>query len=181
MKNLIYPLFCILFFTACGQNTETPTEAAAPVSNDQLKSEIAALEAKLLETGDATKNMDTAAELVEKSQAFAEANPDAEETPEMLFKAADVANGMKNYGKAIQLWGAVWRKHPDHPRAPMALFLQGFTFDSKMDQGNMARKYYTEFLKQYPESELTEQVKQLLSVVNTSADDLVKQYEEKGN
>jgi TolA-binding protein len=96
----------------------------------------------------------------------------------MLFKAADVANGARKYGKAVQLWGAVWRKHPEHPRAPMALFLQGFTFDSKLGKSNMARKYYMEFLKQYPNDSLATQVKQLLMVVQDSPEDLVKKFKE---
>lgn len=177
MKNLIYPLFCIFFFVACTNSTDSQTDSAVAQSNESLKAEIAKLEAELLKTGDATKSQEAASQLVKKSQAYAEDYPDDKETPELLFKAGDVANGMKDFGKAIQLWGMVWRKHPDHPRAPMALFLQGFTFDSQMNKANMARKYYLEFLKQYPENDLTAQVRQLLTVINTSADDLVKKYE----
>lgn len=178
MKNLIYPLFCIFFLAACTNNTDSQTEAGTTETNAALKAEISELEKQLLETGDASKNKEAATQIVEKAQAFAEANPNDEETPEMLFKAADVANGLKDYGKAIQLWGEVWREHPDHTRAPMALFLQGFTFDSKLQKGNMARKYYLEFLKKYPEDELAPQVRQLMTVVNTSPNELVKQYED---
>jgi len=181
MKNLIYPLFCIFFFVACTNSTDSQTEQAVAQSSESLKEEIAKFEAELLKTGDATKSVEAAKALVSKTQAYAKDYPDDVETPELLFKAGDVANGLKNFGKAIQMWGMVWRKHPDHPRAPMALFLQGFTFDSQMNKANMAQKYYAEFLKQYPEHELAAQVKQLLTVVNTSSDDLVKQYEENGN
>lgn len=183
MKNLFIPLFFISLLTACtpgtsGQNknvSETPAQKAQ--SGAGLKSEIAALEAQLLKSGDATKDLPAAEQLVEKTEAFAKANPKAEETPELLFKAADVANGAKNYGKAVQLWGLVWRDHPNHPRAPMALFLQGFTFDSKLQNSSLAQKYYREFLKQYPNDSLATQVKQLMGVVQKSPEELVKEFE----
>lgn len=171
MKKLLYSILLVSLLSACGKTDKAGAE-------DELKSEISALESQLLKSGDATKDKEAAVQLVKKTEAFAKANPDNEETPEMLFKAADVANGSKNYGKAVQLWGAVWRKHPDHPRAPMALFLQGFTFDSKLGKSNMARKYYMEFLKQYPNDSLATQVKQLLLVVRDSPEDLVKKFQE---
>ena len=177
MKQLFLLFTFSLLWSACGQNENTVQET--PAGGD-LKGEIVALEKQLLETGDAAKAQDAAKNLVEKTEAFAKANPDAEETPELLFKAADVANGAKRYGKAVQLWGAVWRKHPDHARAPMALFLQGFTFDSKLQDENMARKYYMEFLKNYPDDELAEQIRQLLTAVGQTPEELVKQFEQQG-
>ena len=175
MQQLIFSFLLLSLLAACtkgtsGQNSTTESGSAM--------AEIAALEAQLLETGDASKNRDVAKELVAKTEAFAEANPADPRTPEMLFKAADVANGAGNFGKAVQLWGQVWRNYPDHEQAPMALFLQGFTFDSKLSDAKMATKYYQQFLKTYPGHELEGQVKQLLSVVQVPPEQLIKQFNE---
>ncbi len=150
---------------SCQQNQESA-----------LLKEIEQLETTILESGDATKEKDAAKALVEKSTEYANKFPDDKATPTILFKAGDVARGSKDYGKAIQLWGQLWRTYGDHPKAPMALFLQGFTFDSDLRDAKMATKYYNDFLKTYPNDSLAIQVKQLLQVVEISPEDLVKQF-----
>lgn len=174
MRRLYFSILFLSLLTACGQNGNDGQNADA----DALSAEIKALEAQLLESGDASKNQEVAKELVAKTEAFAKANPTDKRVPDMLFKAADVANGAGNYGKAVQLWGQVWRSYPDHERAPMALFLQGFTFDSKLNDSQMATKYYQDFMKKYPNDSLTVQTKQLLEVVQVPPDQLIKKFEE---
>ena len=144
-----------------------------------LLAEIRSLEKQLLETGDASKAKETAMAFVKKSSEYAEAYPKDPGTPDLLFKAADVARGAKEHGKAVQLWGRLKRYYSDHPQAPMALFLQGFTFDSELRDAKMAGKYYREFLKTYPNDSLVTQVNQLLQVVEMSPEELVKQFENK--
>ncbi len=172
-KALLFIGVILCLATACQQK---PNEAE---NKDTLLEEIGTLEKGLLKTGDASKEKETALALVEKSSGFANSFPDDPKTPDLLFKAADVARGAKDYGKAVQLWGELWRKHPDHPKAPMALFLQGFTFDSELRDAKMASKYYKDFLKTFPNDSLATQVKQLLQVVEVAPEDLVKQFESK--
>jgi tetratricopeptide (TPR) repeat protein len=139
---------------------------------------IGSLEKQLLDgNGDASKKPDIAVELVEKTLQYAERYPQDTLTPSLLFRAADAARGAKQYGKAIQLWGQVWRNYEKHPRAPMALFLQGFTFDSDLRKADMAKKYYQQFLEKYPNDPLAPQVTQLLGVVDENPEDLVKKFE----
>ncbi len=146
---------------------------------DTLIKEIASLETELLKTGDATKNADVALQLVKQSELFANKFPQDSLTPVLLYKAADVSRGLGNFGKSVELWGSVWRNHPSYEKAPMALFLQGFTFDSDLRDTAMATKYYREFLHQFPDDVLAAQVKQLLAVVEKNPDDLIKEFKEK--
>lgn len=173
MKKNIFFLALALFFAACQSQDKT-----GKPGQQQLGEEIAALEKQLLDgNGDASKKPDIAVELVEKTLQYAELYPQDTLTPNLLFKAADAARGARQYGKAVQLWGQVWRNYEKHPRAPMALFLQGFTFDSDLRKADMAKKYYTQFLEKYPNDPLADQVKQLLSVVDENPEDLVKKFE----
>ncbi|MCB0518344.1 MAG: hypothetical protein H6577_06195 [Lewinellaceae bacterium] len=167
-KNILF-LSIAALLAAC-----QPREQAA---QQQIREEIAALEKQIIEAEDAGKKPDAAVELVEKTLQYAKQYPQDTLTPNLLFKAADVARGAKEYGKAIQLWGQVWRKYETHPQAPMALFLQGFTFDSDLRKASMAKKYYSQFLQKYPNDPLADQVKQLLSVVDENPEDLVKKFE----
>ena len=94
-----------------------------------------------------TGEMDTelAGRIVEMSEAFSNANPEGPNTAEILFKAGDIARGMGAQGKAIQLWGEVWRSFPESKYAAYSLFFQGFTFDNDLQDKDMAMKYYQEF------------------------------------
>ena len=174
MKKAFLFIGIILCLAAACQ--QPPKEVAV---KDALLGEIGQLEKQLLKTGDASKEKETALAFVEKCNGYAKAFPDDPKSPDLLFKAADVARGAKEYGKAVQLWGQLWRKYGNHPKAPMALFLQGFTFDGELQDAKMASKYYRDFLQTYPNDSLATQVQQLLQVVEISPEDLIKQFERK--
>lgn len=170
MKRSFFLLLCVFFvFAACQDLGQT--------KQDQLWQEISSLEKKLLESKDAVKDKDTALQLIEKTQQFAREYPQDTLTPTLLFKAGDVAKGAKEFGKAVLLWGKVWRNYKDHPKAPMALFLQGYTFDAELHDAKMAAKYYNQFLLQYPHHEWAPQARQLLSVVEIKPEELIKKFE----
>ena len=169
MKKFILFLIIPLLFWACQQNDGAMQE--------QLKNEISTLEKKLFETKDPVEYKQSTLLLVEKTKQYAKNFPQDTLTPGLLFRAADIAKGAKEYGKAVHLWGQVWRNYGNHPKAPMALFLQGFTFDSDLRDSRMASKYYKDFLEKYPNDPLADQVKQLLTVVEINPEDLVKQFE----
>lgn len=135
------------------------------------------MENQLLKTKNAIEDKDAALELIEKVELYAKDFPQDSLTPELLFKAGDVAKGSGEFGKAVQLWGQVWRNYKSYPKAPMALFLQGYTFDADLRDAKMAAKYYNQFLLQYPDHELAEQARQLLTVVDTKPEDLIKKFE----
>ena len=83
---------------------ETPRE-------ETLLTEIGRLEKQLLKTGDASKEKELALALVDSCIVFAENFPDYPGTPDLLFKAADIARGAKEHGKAVQLWGRLKRRY----------------------------------------------------------------------
>jgi outer membrane protein assembly factor BamD (BamD/ComL family) len=169
MKFILSCFTILLLSATCGKKDNSEQQ--------KLLTEIQALESKLMETGNASKVKEDALQLIEKSMQYVKEYPKDTICPTLLFKAAEVSRGAGNAGRAVQLWGQVWRNYGQHPRAPMALFLQGFTFDSELRQGKMAAQYYQEFLKQYPNDPLAAQVKQLLAVVEKSPEEMVKEFE----
>ncbi len=170
MKKIVLFLITAAIISGC-QNMKSEE------NRKKLAEEIYTLEKKLLETKDASKDKQSALMLIEKTKLYAKNFPSDSLSPILLFKAGDVAKGAREYGKAIHLWGLVWRNYENHPKSPMALFLQGFTFDSDLRDPKMASKYYNDFLTKYPDNPLAEQVKQLLAVVEVNPDELIKQFE----
>lgn len=160
MKNISLLLLVVSLFLAC--------ESGLSPAQSKLLKEIENLEQQLLQVTDANKSKEYALLLIEKTVQYAKDYPQDERTPTLLFNAGEVAKKVREYGKAVELWGQVWRDYAKHPKAPMALFLQGSTFGSILNDPAMATKYYKKFLATYPnDTALTEQVKKLLSAVKT--------------
>lgn len=167
--------FVILIFNACN-GVDAPKQDALTVP--EWKDSLEHLAGILAEQGgDVVAKQDTARLLVELSKTFVAENPDDENAATILFRAADVARGLREYGQAIELWGRVWRSYSDFTRAPDALFLQGFTFDADLRDAANAEKYYTLFLQKYPDHELAAQVQQLLHVVSEQPEELIKKFQ----
>lgn len=176
MKKGTY--FCALLILLAGCQTSGQPEEDR--ERTQLQQEIEALEKQLIEAVDVRKDREAALQLLEKSATYATTYPADSLSPIYLFKAADVARGAGEYGKAIKLWGDMWRTYEDHPRAPEALFLQGFTYDNHLRDAYQAGRYYRNFLEKYPDHPFAEQARQLLSVLDKSPEELVREFEQRG-
>ncbi len=180
MKNIIILSFLILFCSAFSCNQSGSIENATSVNNSNSKTllkEIDKLEAKLRKAKLVTDEMPAAKELVKKSQSFSEAHPQDKKTAAVLFKAADVARGIGEYGKAIQLWGKVWRNYPNFDKAPDAVFMQAFTYENNLNDIQNAKRYYLQFIEKFPENPLREQAIIALKNLGKSPEDLIKEFQ----
>lgn len=133
---------------------------AQPPSPDTALAGIATLQAAVFPDGptaSAVPDTTDAYPFVRAVQDFAEAYPEHPRTAPLLMDAAGLANGTGWTNKAFQLWGQVWRKHPDYARAAEALFYQGFVADTQFNAGDMAVTYYTRLIESYPDTEYARQ------------------------
>lgn len=170
-----YILYLFTFFLACQQPTAQTTQDAQ--DETPTYDGIIELQRQLLAEGADTLNMELAGRIVNMSEQFAEANPDDTLTAEILFKGGDIARGMRSFGKAIEMWGVVWRSFPESTQGPYALFFQGFTFDNDLQDKDLAKKYYEQFLTNYPEHELADQARLLLASLDQSPEELLREIQ----
>ena len=147
----------LLSCTNAAQRPETAAEALA---------EVDALQSRVLPDGPTGAPADTADAypFVRAVQRFAEAHPEHPRAASLLMDAAGLANGTGWGNKAFQLWGQVWRKHPDYERAPEAMFYQGFVADTQWENMELATAYYTRLIATYPDTEYARQAAQLRQV-----------------
>ncbi len=175
-----FPLGLVLFMVvwACTNGGRPPQEAVPDKAS--LRSEIDALEA-YFKAQDVAKPLDQpkARTLIEKSKRFAQAFPGDPLGGAYLFRSGEVARGIRDYAEAIALFEEVETKYPSHERAPQALFLRAFTYEENMRDVASAKKYYQLFLKKYPNHAIAAHVKDLLKVVETPPEELIKQFKEK--
>ncbi|MFT4972466.1 MAG: tetratricopeptide (TPR) repeat protein [Paraglaciecola sp.] len=189
MKNTFYFLLICCALTACGQAAPKSAESTEPTSKNNSKftpqtsadlaAEIKALENKLLAIQNAKKDPATATAMIEKSELYAHSFPSDSLSPYLLFRAGDVARGAGQTKKAIELWNIVWHDYEYHPIAPGSLFAQAFTYDAELGNKEEAQRYYQKFMKQYPNHQLIDQVRQLLSLLDKSPEELVRDFKNK--
>jgi tetratricopeptide (TPR) repeat protein len=172
MKYFI-PLIVTLFMIAACSN-----EPTIKIPKDQLTEEIRTLKSDIAATEDAAKQKEIALQLAEKALLYGEQFPKDTVAPVLMFLAADAARGAGEFGKAVQLYGEIWRNHEKYDNAPLALFLQAFTYDSQLNDPEQAKEYYQKFLDKYPSHSLAEDVRRLIDVVGKKPEELVKEFEQ---
>lgn len=166
MKNItIIFLSIVILFTACQSERDK--------AFNEIKKKEAILAADSLQLNDSLAYV-----LTKDYEAFSKKFPADKYAPEFLFKAADIANGMENYGKSIELFNLIADQYPDFNKAAESLFLCAFIYEQA---GNvvLAEKYYKEVIARYPKSELKAQSEASIKNLGKSPEELVKEFEAK--
>ncbi len=177
--NRFFILLTVTVFMACGNSGQQSSTAASNIDQKELKSELDQLE-KTLQTSQSTElDKATAKTLIEKSVQYIDAFPKDEWSPKYLFRTGEVCVGIKEYKRAIDYWERLINDYSTHEKAPIALFLQGFTCDNQMKDIESAKKYYNAFLKKHPNHEYAKQVVELVKNIDISPEDLIKAFQKK--
>ncbi len=77
-----------------------------------------------------------------------------ERNAEELFFEAQEYGSIGMYGHAIEAYEEFLKEYPDHEKAPDVKFLIAFTYHNSLNEDELARKNYAEFIASYPESPL---------------------------
>jgi len=168
-KNLsiLFILFIGLILGACTSN------------RDQALSGIEKLEKKLYADSAMVIDHATADEVVNAYIDFANNYPDDERAPEYLFKAAEVSMGLMKPENAITYFQKVCLDYPAYEKAPVCLFLQGFVYETQLNNNVLAQKTFLEFIEQYPGHALTDDAKFSLDNLGKSDEEIIRGFEEK--
>jgi outer membrane protein assembly factor BamD (BamD/ComL family) len=110
---------------------------------------------------------------------FAEKYPEDSLAPLYLFRAADLAHGMRQDREAMDLYRQFLAKYPSHQKAAASLFLVAFVYDNDFHQTDSAKIKYREFLQKYPEHSLAPSAKAALDQLEMGLTDeqLIKMFE----
>ncbi len=100
-------------------------------------------------------------------------------TPELLFKAGALVKGRNDPTKAIGVWALITEHYPDSKWAADAMFQKAFTFDNDLHDKQLAKQYYENFLKTYPDHNLAEDIKLLIPTLDKTDAQLIEEFEKK--
>jgi tetratricopeptide (TPR) repeat protein len=124
-------------------------------------------------------NIEATKRYVDLCEAYAIGHPKNAETPEYLFKSAEMARSVGEISKTIELYDWIIRYYPDHKHAPTALFLKGFTIENELKNYALARTCYESFLEKYPQDPVAKDVSFLLKNLGKADSLVIKDFEKK--
>lgn len=150
-------------------------------SQKKLAEEILSDESKLFNDLSKSLEKDVANNLLKKYVLYADTYKDDTLSPVYLYKAGDLANGLRHPEEAIALYERLRVSYPDNKKAPTSLFMQGFIYETVLQNKDKAKQKYQEFIQKYPSNKLVADANASLDQLNAnlSDEDLIKMFEEK--
>jgi len=143
----------------------------------QLKDNITQLEQVLVEKNKGVIDEKLAANMILAYTKFVNEFPQDQQSPDYLFKAADVSINIFHSQQTIKLFNRVINEYPKDKRAAQSLFLKAFTFDNYMHEYDSAKIYYKEFLVKYPKHSFANDAEMSLENLGKSPEEIVKGFE----
>ncbi len=111
------------------------------------------------------------------SNIYARAKPDAPESPEKLYKAAEIARSIGAFQEALNIYANIESYFPEYEKAPKALFMQAFTYAEDLNDIEQARSLYEHFIEKYPEDDFVDDAQILLETLGKSDEEIFQQLE----
>jgi TolA-binding protein len=145
----------------------------------QQLTQITNLEKSLYGNTKTEFNRNEAMSLVTAYYEFAKDYPEDEHSSSFLFNAGEVAMGLMKSKKAIEYFQLVYKDYPEYDKASTAMFLEGFVYETQLNNLSMAQKIYLDFLKKYPDHSLANDAQFSLNNLGKSDEEIIKEFEKK--
>lgn len=181
----IFFLFSVVAATAssCGSSMTQEEMAAEKLARekDSVRNLLKQLDSVLIANRKAEKtDVKTANETVKAQLTYAAKFPQEKDAAKYMFKASDIAiNELHQPALSAKILYDLTQKYPDFKEMSVCYFQLGMLHDNYLNDTAKARLYYKTFLEKYPNDELAEQVKTLLSMVGKSFEEITNQKQGK--
>ncbi len=121
----------------------------------------------------------SAQKYVDACEAYTIGFPNEKMAPEYLYRAAEMARTLKTYPKALSIFDWIEEKYPNFEKTPTTVFLKGFMLENELNNKEAAREVYNRFLKNYPKSDLVDDVTFLLENIDKTDEEIMKMIDKK--
>ena len=112
--------------------------------------------------------------LLNAYESYAAANPHSPKAAEYLYKAADFYRALGKPLRSIALYQTLYENFPE--KRSTALFLQGFVFENEVHNLDNAQLKYHQFLKEFPNDQLANDVRLSLQNLGKTPEQLVQEF-----
>lgn len=173
MKNILKISFILALFAGI-------TLTSCKNAQEKQFDEIVKIEKSLF--GEQTDLNDSIAnEFITKADLYMKEYKDDPRNSELLFKTAEVFNGLKHYEFAIRRFQQVFLKYPKSAKAGESIFICGFIYDGNLQNYSEAEFYYRKFIKEYPNHPLAKDAKITLENLGKTPEEMVREFEKRND
>jgi outer membrane protein assembly factor BamD (BamD/ComL family) len=153
--------------------------ASCQSKKDKLADEIKTGEAKLFNDSVKMLNTVTANQVYQKYILFADTYKEDTASAAYLFKAADLANGLRRPKESVQIYERLRTTYPTYRKSAAALFMEAFLYETAIEDKEMAKTKYKEFIDKYPTHQLVPSAQASLDQLNQNLTDeeLIRRFE----
>ena len=109
---------------------------------------------------------------IDAIQDFVTNYPTAEESPQQLYKAAEVARSIRDYAKALAIYAQIEQDFPQYEKAPKALFMQAFTYGEDLNDEAKAKELYEAFIAKYPNDDFVDDAQILIETMGKTDEEI---------
>ncbi|RME95604.1 MAG: hypothetical protein D6772_12910 [Bacteroidetes bacterium] len=106
---------------------------------------------------------------------FAQRYPAAPQSPELLYKGAEIARSIGALQRALDMYEQIETKFPNYERASTALFMRAFTYGENLQNEEEARRLYQLFLEKYPDDDFADDAAMLLQTLGKSDEEIFQE------
>ena len=184
-STLFSALLVSAVFTGCSSdNSSSSDDSSTAVREAEVVTHTPeTLHKEIKELEEAVANLDTpnhdkvTMQLIEYYQSYADLFSNNEKAPDMLFKAGNQAVNLQDYTLSLSLYNNVEIHYRNYMKRPECLFLQGFVYESYLNEFGKAKEKYEKLIKQYPKHELAGQAKESIKYLGISDEERIRQFE----
>jgi tetratricopeptide (TPR) repeat protein len=165
MKKILFAILIMAAFASCKSEKE------------RLSDKINQGEKEMMNDSSQSVNRQKAQEMINLYAEYAEKFKEDTLSAEYLFRAGDISNGIGKYKDAIGFYKKC-SEIPAFSKQPVAFFLQGFIYETQLNDLQNAKRIYEEFLQKYPNHKLASDVNFSLANLGKSPEELIKMFEQ---
>ena len=191
MKKLLFIPLALLVFASCQSEKDKAAEKAKEDSIVKMQARqkyydaVVAAETTLRSSKGSVMDMKLANDALRAYNDFTVNFPNDSMTPEYYFRAADIAQGMRNYQQAAVYLETIIGKYKGYPKYADACFVAAFVYDTYLEDVNhgadRAKQLYQYVIDNYPKSSYADQSKVLIEYVGKPDSLMLNDIIEKGN
>jgi tetratricopeptide (TPR) repeat protein len=168
---------CCVIKDRVEQDLKGEASSCCPSASLPVDSMLVQLRAKVF---DATQNkLDAKAgrNYIALCQVRALLFPEDPSSADHLNEAAKVAKAIQMPLVAVDLYDWILTDYIQTMYGPKAIFLKAFTYETDLADIENARKFYTQFVKEYPTDEFADDAQLLLQNLGKDPEELIRQFE----
>lgn len=187
--TIMAALAFIVAMGACDQKStssvENPTakasEETTPMTTlekkEKLRNEIAQIEERFFASDPKIRSVYNK-ELMEQCDTYVRLYASDSLAPDMLFKAGNAAVNALKFEKSQSYYNRIINNYRDYKKTAEVLYMQGFVYESHLNNYGNAKEKYQEIINRFPDHELAIQAQLSIDNLGKTDEEIVKAFQQ---